>query len=126
MGSTVSRSLRSRLMNLHLAEEPWSPPGCEGQSSLTLSGIRVKICNEDKLKALVTATMSDFLVIRKIMVISGRAGLFVAFPSRRIPDGSYMKICEVLGTERAWVDRQILEAYKLAVEGPGDEPMIPV
>ena len=54
---------------------------------------------DDKLKAFVTITLDSCFVIRDLKVIQGHGGLFVAMPSRRKQDGSYVDIAHPLNQD---------------------------
>lgn len=55
---------------------------------MEISEIRIRLLENqrDKLRAFASLTIEDCLVIRDIKVIDGPAGLFVAFPSRKLMD----------------------------------------
>ena len=61
-----------------------------------------------KLKAYVDITFDECFVIHGLKVIEGQNGLFVAMPSRRMPNGEFKDIAHPI-TE---LTRVILENYE--------------
>ena len=67
---------------------------------------------DDKLKAFVTLVLDGCFIVRDLKVIRGNSGLFVAMPSRKRADGTYVDIAHPINTEtRQWMERIILEEY---------------
>jgi stage V sporulation protein G len=75
---------------------------------------KVRLWNDQRLQALVTVVFDDCFVVRNIKVIEGREGkLFVAMPSRRLPDGKYVDIAHPINRDfRSYLEETILEAYR--------------
>ncbi len=85
-------------------------------SSLTsmpdITEVRVTRRDEVKLKAFVSVTLSDALVIRDLKVIQGRERLFLAMPSRPGKDGSHQDIVHPICREfRKKLEEAVLDAY---------------
>ena len=60
---------------------------------MQITDVRVrKITKEGKMKAVVSITLDDELVIHDIKVIEGDKGLFIAMPSKKAADGEYRDI----------------------------------
>ena len=67
---------------------------------------------DDKLKAFVTLVLDSCFIIRDLKVIQGNSGLFVAMPSRKRTDGTYMDIAHPINMEtRQRIERVILDKY---------------
>ncbi len=76
---------------------------------------------DDKLKAFVTITLDSCFVIRDLKVIQGHGGLFVAMPSRRKQDGSYVDIAHPLNQDtREEMENLILQEYQRALDSFDD------
>jgi stage V sporulation protein G len=75
---------------------------------------KVRLWNDQRLQALITVVFDDCFVVRNIKVIEGREGkLFVAMPSRRLPDGKYVDIAHPINRDfRAYLEQTILDAYR--------------
>ena len=66
-----------------------------------------------KLKALVSVTFDGILAVHDIKIIDGRDRLFLAMPSRRMPDGRYRDIAHPVGhVLRDELEHQVLDAYR--------------
>jgi len=75
---------------------------------------------EDKLKAFATVTFDNAFVVRGLRVVSGDKGLFVAMPSRKLPDGTRRDIAHPINADtRNILETTVLKAYdKQVLEGP--------
>jgi len=68
------------------------------------------------MKAIVSVTIDDAFVIHDVKVVEGQSGLFVAMPSRKMPDGDYRDIAHPINSEsRAMISQHVLEAYDRAL-----------
>ena len=85
---------------------------------MTITDVRVrKIASEGKMKAIVSVTFDNELVVHDIKVIEGQNGLFIAMPSRKTPDGEFKDIAHPINTEtREKIQSAILTAYEEAKE----------
>ena len=69
------------------------------------------------MKAVVSVTFDEAFVIHDIKVVEGEKGLFVAMPSKRMPDGEYKDIAHPISSEvRAVLQTAVLEAYEKALQ----------
>jgi stage V sporulation protein G len=83
---------------------------------MQITDIRVrKIYTDGKMKAIVSVTFDDELVIHDIKIIEGQNGMFIAMPSRRTPDGEFKDIAHPINIEaRQKMQRAILAKYEEA------------
>ncbi len=66
-----------------------------------------------KLKAYVDITFEESFVVHGLKIIEGQNGLFVAMPSRRMPNGEFKDIAHPITLElRSELTRVVLEAYE--------------
>lgn len=88
---------------------------------MKISDVRVrKINSEGKMKAIVSVTFEDCFVVHDIKIIEGQNGLFIAMPSRKMPDGEFKDIAHPINSDtRNHVAEAVFKAYeeKLAEEG---------
>jgi len=71
-----------------------------------------------KMKALASITIDGEFVVHDLRIIEGRNGLFVAFPSRRTPEGEYRDICYPITREcRKNIEAFVLGAYEADHQG---------
>lgn len=75
-----------------------------------------RLTNEEKMRAIVSVTFDDQLVVHDIKVISGTEKLFLAMPSRRLPNGSFSDIAHPTSAElRHEIEERVLAAYHEAL-----------
>ncbi len=80
---------------------------------MDITDVKVFPRQEKKLKAYVAVTFDDVFVVRNLKIIEGQKGLFVAMPSRKMADGSYIDIVHPLNGElRRELEERILSEYK--------------
>lgn len=79
-----------------------------------ITDIRVrKTYDEGKMKAIVSVTFDDQLVIHDIKIIEGDNGIFIAMPSRKMPNGEFKDIAHPINLEtRVEIQNQVLDAYR--------------
>ena len=79
-----------------------------------------KIETEGKLRAYVSITFDDSFVVHDLRVIDGNKGMFVAMPSKRLPNGDHKDIAHPINTEiREKIQNAVLDVYRRELEeGP--------
>lgn len=84
---------------------------------MDITDIRIRKINlESKMKAIVSVTFDNDLVLHDIKVIEGTDKLFVAMPSRKTPEGEYKDIAHPINSEmRDALETSILEKYQSAL-----------
>lgn len=89
----------------------------EEENQVKITDVRVrKLTKEGKLKAVVSVTFDDELVVHDIKVIEGEKGLFIAMPSRKSSDGEYRDIAHPINAAtREVLQATILEKYEQAL-----------
>ena len=80
---------------------------------MDITDIRIRKINFDsKMKAIVSVTFDDSLVVHDIKVIEGADKLFVAMPSRRDENGVFRDIVHPISpSSRQLLEGTILDAY---------------
>ena len=88
-----------------------------GEFFMTITDVRIrKINTEAKMKAIVSVTINDAFVVHDVKVVEGHNGLFVAMPSKRMPDGDFRDVAHPISSDaRAVIQSAVLQAYELAV-----------
>ena len=81
---------------------------------MQVTNVRVRrIAKEGKMKAVVSITIDQVVVVHAIKVIEGEKGHFIAMPSKKSADGEYRDIAHPINTEtRAMLERIILDEYE--------------
>ena len=68
------------------------------------------------MKASVSITFDDAFAVHDIKVVEGDKGLFVAMPSKRMPDGEYKDIAHPISSEvREVIQTAVLKEYEKAL-----------
>ncbi len=81
---------------------------------MEITDVRVrKIETEGKLRAYVSITFDDSFVVHDLRVIDGNKGMFVAMPSKKLPNGDHKDIAHPINTEiREKIQKAVLEVYE--------------
>jgi len=84
---------------------------------MQITDIRIRKINLDsKMKAVVSVTFDNSLVIHDIKVIEGTDKLFIAMPSRKTPEGEFKDIAHPINMDmRDTLEKNILEKYQSAL-----------
>ena len=68
------------------------------------------------MKAIVSITFDDAFAVHDLKVVEGDKGLFVAMPSKRMPDGEYKDIAHPISSEvREVIQTAVLKEYEKAL-----------
>lgn len=81
---------------------------------MEITDIRVRKLNSDgKMKAIVSVTFDDALVIHDIKVIEGSEKLFIAMPSRKTPEGEFKDIAHPINANmRQTLEQAVIDKYQ--------------
>lgn len=84
---------------------------------MNVTDVRVrKLMDDGKMKAIVSITFDDCFVVHDVKVIEGQNGLFVAMPSRKMPDGTFRDIAHPISQEvRDNISARVMEFYYAAL-----------
>ena len=85
---------------------------------VTITDVRIrKLPDEGKMKAIVSVTFDDQIVIHDIKIIQGAESLFIAMPSRKLPNGEFRDIAHPINSEtRKLVEDAVFEKYNEILE----------
>jgi len=96
------------------------------ESPLVISEVRVTLREDeghDRLKAFATMTLNGAFVVRGLKVIDGPAGLFVAMPSRKRPDGQHQDLAHPINdTTRKYLTEIVMDEYERELANPTHFP----
>lgn len=83
---------------------------------MNITDVRIKkVDGHNRLKAIASITLDECFVIHELRVIEGDNGLFVAMPSRKLPEGEFRDIAHPINAEtREELEKRILEEYDKA------------
>lgn len=81
---------------------------------MEITEVRFRQLNDaGRMKAIASMTINNMFVVHDIRVIDGDKGLFVAMPSKRLPDGEFLDICHPVNAEaREYINTTVVNAYK--------------
>mgnify|MGYP004704485657 CR=1 FL=1 len=67
----------------------------------------------NKVVAIASIVIDDCFVVHDLRVVNGDKGLFVAMPSRKLPNGDFRDICHPINTDsRTAIQQVVLEQFK--------------
>ena len=86
-------------------------------ANMVITDVRIrKLHSEGRMKAIVSTTFDDAFAVHDIKVVEGDKGLFVAMPSKRMPDGEYKDIAHPISSGvREMVQSAVLKEYEAAL-----------
>ena len=90
---------------------------------MKITEVRAKRVNgENRLVGIAAITIDECFVIHELRIIEGKDGLFVAMPSRKMPNGEFKDVAHPINTEtRSMIEHDVLEAFnklpELKIEG---------
>ena len=68
----------------------------------------------NKVCAIASIVIDDAFVIHDLRVVNGDKGLFVAMPSRKLPNGDFRDICHPINTEtRTDIQQAVLDQFNI-------------
>lgn len=81
---------------------------------MEITNVRIKLVNtEGRLKAVGSITIDESFVIHDVRVLEGEKGMFVAMPSKKMPNGMFRDIAHPINTEtRNIIDFEVIKAYE--------------
>lgn len=85
---------------------------------MQVTDVRIRrIQTDGKLRAYVSITFDDSFVVHDLRIIDGRKGMFVAMPSKLLPNGNHKDIAHPINTEvREMIQNAVLKEFH-ATEG---------
>jgi stage V sporulation protein G len=84
--------------------------GKGGEMQITKVTLRPVAMN--KVCAIASIVIDDCFVIHDLRVVNGDKGLFVAMPSRKLPNGDFRDICHPINTQaRNEIQQAVLDQF---------------
>lgn len=80
---------------------------------MRITEVRAKRVNgENRLVGIAAITIDECFVVHELRIIEGKDGLFVAMPSRKMPNGEFKDVAHPINTEtRSQIEAAVLDAY---------------
>jgi stage V sporulation protein G len=87
---------------------------------MLITEVRAKRVNGDnRLVGIAAITIDECFVVHELRIIEGKNGLFVAMPSRKMPNGEFKDVAHPINTEtRSSIEKAVLEAFEKLPELP--------
>ena len=81
---------------------------------MKITDVRVRILKtNNRLRGIASITIDDAFAVHELRIIEGREGLFVAMPSRKVPDGEFRDVAHPINLEtREELEKQVLAKYE--------------
>ena len=81
---------------------------------MLITEVRAKRVNGDnRLVGIAAITIDECFVVHELRIIEGKNGLFVAMPSRKMPNGEFKDVAHPINTEtRSSIEKAVLEAFE--------------
>ncbi len=80
---------------------------------MKITKIVVRPVEMNKVQAIASITFDEELVIHNLRVVQGDRGLFVAMPSRKLPNGEYRDVAHPINVEtRERIQKAILDEFE--------------
>lgn len=80
---------------------------------MNITDVRIRrLCDHEKMKAVFSVTFDNMLVIHDVKVIENEDKTFIAMPSRKTRDGSYVDIVHPITSDlREEIEKSVLDVY---------------
>lgn len=84
---------------------------------MKVTDVRVRLVSTDsRLKGLASITFDECFVVHDVRIIEGEKGLFIAMPSKKLPNGTFKDIAHPISADiRKEIEAAIVKAYDAAL-----------
>ena len=85
---------------------------------INITDVKVRLVGNEggKLKGVATIVIDDSVAVHDIKLIEGNDGIFMAMPSKKMPDGEYKDLVHAINSPtREYIKESVMNAYKKAV-----------
>jgi stage V sporulation protein G len=81
---------------------------------MDITKVTLRAVAMNKVCAIASVVIDDQFVVHDLRVVNGDKGLFVAMPSRKLPNGEFRDICHPINTDsRNMIQAAVLEQFQL-------------
>lgn len=81
---------------------------------MEITKVTLRPVSMNKVCAIASVVIDDQLVVHDLRVVNGDKGLFVAMPSRKLPNGEFRDICHPINTDaRNMIQSAVLEQFQV-------------
>lgn len=80
---------------------------------MKVTNVRIKKFDSgSRLKAIAAITIDECFVVNEVRIIDGKEGLFIAMPSRKLPNGAFKDVAHPINQEtRNMIERAIFDEF---------------
>jgi stage V sporulation protein G len=90
---------------------------------MKITEVRIRLANEEFVKAYVSICLDDYFLVHDIRIMKGPAGLFISFPNVTQSDGTQQDIAFPVNVEtRNMIEQAVLAEYAKVVSKSGPVP----
>lgn len=85
---------------------------------INITDVKVRLVGNEggKLKGVATIVIDDSVAVHDIKLIEGNDGIFMAMPSKKMPDGEYKDLVHAINSPtREYIKESVMNAYKKSV-----------
>ena len=76
--------------------------------------------SKNRLRAIASFVIDDCIAVHDIKIIEGSNGLFIAMPSKTLPNGNFNDIVHPINTKtREMLSKALLDAYNECISSKG-------
>jgi len=80
---------------------------------MNITKVTLRPVSMNKVCAIASIVIDDMFVIHDLRVVNGDKGLFVAMPSRKLPNGEFRDICHPINTDaRTQIQRAVIAQFE--------------
>ncbi len=79
---------------------------------MEITKVTLRPVSMNKVCAIASIVIDDAFVVHDLRVVNGEKGLFVAMPSRKLPNGDFRDICHPINSDaRESIQQAVLEQF---------------
>jgi len=79
---------------------------------MQITNVALRAVSMNKVCAIASIVIDEAFVIHDLRIVNGDKGLFVAMPSRKLPNGDFRDICHPINSQaRDEIQRIVLEQF---------------
>lgn len=80
---------------------------------MQITNVALRAVAMNKVCAIASIVLDDAFVVHDLRIVNGDKGLFVAMPSRKLPNGDFRDICHPINSDaRTEIQKIVLEAFE--------------
>lgn len=81
--------------------------------AMNITKVTLRPVSMNKVCAIASIVIDDAFVVHDLRVVNGDKGLFVAMPSRKLPNGEFRDVCHPINAEsRERLQEAVLEQFE--------------